>query len=47
MNQVSDFRELRVWQGGMDLVVGVYRASGAFPKCELYGLTNQIRRAAV
>jgi four helix bundle protein len=47
MSEISDFRQLRVWQGGMDLVVGVYRASGSFPKNELYGLTNQIRRAAV
>jgi len=36
-----------VWQGGMDVVEAVYRASAAFPKIELYGLTNQIRRAAV
>jgi four helix bundle protein len=47
MSEVKDFRQLRVWQGGMDLVVRVYGASAGFPKTELYGLTNQIRRAAV
>ena len=31
----------------MDIVVAVYRLSGQFPKSELYGLTSQLRRAAV
>ena len=31
----------------MDLVEGVYRVSAAFPKTEIYGLTSQLRRAAV
>src|SRR5215469_3957711 len=47
MAYVTHFRELHVWQRGMDLVVAVYRVSAAFPKSELYGLTGQIRRAAV
>jgi four helix bundle protein len=47
MSEISDFRGLRVWQGGMDVVEAVYLASNSFPKSELYGLTNQIRRAAV
>jgi len=41
------FRDLRVWQCGMDLVEEVYRLTKVFPKEELYGLTNQLRRAAV
>src|ERR1700716_1699915 len=41
------FRDLRVWQCGMDLVEDVYRLTKEFPKDELYGLTNQLRRAAV
>jgi four helix bundle protein len=41
------FRELRVWQCGMDLVEEVYRLTKGFPKDELYGLSNQLRRAAV
>ncbi len=41
------FRELRVWQCGMDLAEEVYRLTKGFPKDELYGLSNQLRRAAV
>jgi four helix bundle protein len=47
MQKISHFRELRVWQGGMDIVEQVYRVSACFPKSELYGLTSQVRRAAV
>jgi four helix bundle protein len=47
MPYVSHFRDLQVWQRGMELVETVYRVSAAFPKAELYGLTGQIRRAAV
>jgi four helix bundle protein len=45
--EVKDFRDLRVWQDAMDLVVGVYAVTQAFPSHETYGLTSQIRRAAV
>lgn len=41
------FTELIAWQKAIDLVESVYRVSGTFPKCELYGLTSQVRRAAV
>jgi four helix bundle protein len=41
------YTELRAWKQGVDLVLEVYRATQNFPKAELYGLTNQIRRAAV
>src|SRR5437660_1267087 len=41
------FRDLRVWKDGMDLVEQVYRLTRDFPKQELYGLANQLRRAAV
>jgi len=44
---VQNYRELIVWQKSMDLVELVYQATKAFPKEELYGLTNQVRRAAV
>ena len=44
---VSTYRELRVWRQGIDLVEAVYRLSAGFPPNELYGLTTQLRRAAV
>ena len=44
---VRDYRDLIVWQKGMDLVTEVYRVTRGFPREELYGLTNQVRRAAV
>ncbi len=47
MQSHSTFQDLRVWQGAMDLAEKVYRATFEFPKHELYGLTSQMRRAAV
>jgi four helix bundle protein len=44
---VKSFRDLRVWQAAMDLVEKVYRVTQTFPVHEAYGLTNQLRRAAV
>ena len=44
---VKHYRELIVWQKAMDLVTQVYQLTRLFPREELYGLTNQIRRAAV
>jgi four helix bundle protein len=41
------FQNLLVWQKSHELVLQVYRVSRDFPREELYGLTSQIRRAAV
>jgi four helix bundle protein len=43
----SSFRDLRVWQEAMKLTAEIYRTTAKFPKHELYGLSQQIRRAAV
>jgi four helix bundle protein len=43
----SSFKDLRVWQEAMRLAVGIYRVTSNFPKHELYGLSQQLRRAAV
>jgi len=44
---IKDYRELIVWQKAMGLVELLYRRTRLFPKEELYGLTSQMRRAAV
>jgi four helix bundle protein len=43
----KQFQELIVWQKAHELVLSVYRHSESYPKSELYGLTSQMRRAAV
>lgn len=44
---VNSYRDLLVWQRSMDLVVACYRLTDGFPRREMYGITSQIRRAAV
>src|SRR5579864_8854135 len=43
----KSYRDLVVWQKAMDLVTVVYRITAQFPREEMYGLTSQLRRAAV
>jgi four helix bundle protein len=44
---VKSYRELIVWQKGIRLAVLVYERSKTFPREDLYGLTSQLRRAAI
>ena len=44
---VTSYRDLETWQIAMKLVSEVYRVTKSFPRDEIYGLTNQLRRAAV
>ena len=41
------FRKLKVWQRSMDFVTKIYQGSNEFPRFEQFGLTSQIRRAAI
>ena len=41
------FRNLIVWQKAYNFALGIYKITKAFPHDELYGLTSQMRRAAV
>jgi four helix bundle protein len=43
----QSYRDLVAWQKAMDFVMDVYRTSKTFPREELYGLSTQLRRAAV
>jgi len=44
---VNSYRDLRVWQKALDLVLTSYKVAKQFPQGELYGLVSQIQRAAV
>jgi len=44
---MKNFKNLKVWENGIDLVVNVYNKTKSFPKEEVYGLTSQIKRSAV
>jgi four helix bundle protein len=46
MSDEMRYRQLRVWQRGLDLVEQVYRLTSSFPRDELFGMTSQLRRAA-
>ena len=45
--EIRNHKDLEVWKKSMDLVSNIYKITESFPNKELYGLTNQIRRAAV
>jgi four helix bundle protein len=45
--KVKDYKELKVWQQGIEIVDKIYSLTDNFPKDELYGLTNQMRRSAL
>jgi four helix bundle protein len=47
VQMVRSYQDLIVWQKAMELVTEIYRVSQKFPKEEVFGLTSQIRRAAV
>lgn len=44
---MKDFRKLDVWSKAHQTVLAVYKNSQAFPREEIFGLTSQVRRAAV
>lgn len=44
---IQSYRDLTIWQDAIALATDLYRRTSAFPKEELYGLTSQLRRAAV
>ena len=47
MDNSESFRNLKVWRVSMDLVEQIYKATSSFPRDERFGLTAQVRRAAV
>ncbi len=47
MEKAQRFTDLIVWQKAHAFVLAIYRISASFPKTEIYGLTSQLRRAAI
>lgn len=45
--KIKSFKDLRIWQKGIQLVEDVYAVSRGFPKEEIYGLQSQLGRSAV
>ena len=45
--KVKDYKDLKVWQKGIEITDKVYSVTDRFPKSELYGLAAQMRRASV
>ena len=44
---IENYRDLKVWQLGIEVTIDVYRLTASFPKHEVYALTSQTCRAAV
>lgn len=44
---VRNYRELKIWQKGIEVVKLVYGLTKQFPQSEIYGLSNQMQRSAV
>jgi four helix bundle protein len=44
---IKTHKDLDVWKLSIDFVTEIYRVTEGFPKSEIYGLTSQIRRAAI
>lgn len=43
----QDYKHLKVWQKSIDLSLQIYKVTDAFPEREKFGLTSQMRRAAI
>lgn len=43
---MQSYRELKVWEIGIEITLSVYRLTSRFPEAEKFGLTSQLRRAA-
>jgi four helix bundle protein len=44
---MQDYKKLVIWQKAHSLSIATYRATSAFPKEEMYGLTSQMRRSCI
>jgi four helix bundle protein len=44
--KIKNYRDLTVWQHGMEIALAVYQVTKSFPDDERFGLTSQLRRSA-
>lgn len=44
---MHNFKQLRIWNLSMNLAAEMYKTTEGFPRSEIYGITNQIRKSAV
>jgi len=47
MDKIRNFKQLKIWQKGIEIVKDIYMITKHFPKQEIYGLSIQMRRSAV
>ena len=45
--KIKSFKDLRIWQKGMEIITDIYTLTKKFPKEELFSLTSQLRRSAI
>ena len=45
--KIKGFKDLRIWQKGIDIVTDIYTITKKFPKEELFSLTSQLRRSSI
>jgi len=45
--KIKSYKDLNIWKRSIELVEDIYKITKNFPKEEIYGLTNQLRRSAV
>ncbi|MHC4476337.1 MAG: four helix bundle protein [Planctomycetota bacterium] len=45
--KIKTYRDLKIWKAGIELVKDIYKLTEKFPKLEMYGLSAQMRRAAI
>lgn len=44
---MKNYKELKIWQNGIEIVKGVFKLAGELPKTEQYGMISQMTRAAI
>ncbi|MEN8124223.1 MAG: four helix bundle protein [Bacteroidota bacterium] len=47
MSSINSYKELKIWQKGIELVEVIYKITVSFAQAEQYGLTSQIRRSSI